>query len=65
MVLGTPLARVIADGDDWRVAFGVLAGSAVAVALVVRAVVPSRERSATGGARDDTASVRRWLRRSS
>ena len=54
MVIGTPLARVLADVTSWRVAFGVLAGSAVAVAVVVRAVVPSRPRSVRD-ARDDTA----------
>lgn len=54
MVIGTPLARVLADVTSWRVAFGMLAGSAVAVAVVVRAVVPSRPRSVRD-ARDDTA----------
>ncbi|HKX67108.1 MAG TPA: MFS transporter [Intrasporangium sp.] len=55
MVIGTPLARVVADVTSWRVAFVVLAASAVAVALVVRAVVPSRARSGTGGGRDEAA----------
>ncbi|HEY9496798.1 MAG TPA: MFS transporter, partial [Intrasporangium sp.] len=55
MVIGTPLARVLADVTSWRVAFGVLAGSAVAVAVVVWAVVPSRPRLVRGGASGDTA----------
>lgn len=40
MVLGTPLARVVADVSSWRIAFVVLALAALAVAVLVRAVVP-------------------------
>jgi predicted MFS family arabinose efflux permease len=48
MVLGTPLARLIADVASWRVAFGVLALATLGVALLVRAVVPGRPRASTG-----------------
>ena len=44
MVLGTPLARLIADLASWRLAFGVLAIAAFMVAWVVRAIVPARPR---------------------
>lgn len=54
MVIGTPLARLVADVASWRVAFVVLAGAAFAVALLVRAVVPTRPRRASGPAGDGT-----------
>jgi MFS transporter, DHA1 family, inner membrane transport protein len=45
MVLGTPLARFIADLTSWRVAFAVFAGAALATGLLVHAVVPTRPRT--------------------
>ncbi len=39
MVLGTPLASLVARVADWRVAFGALAGLALVAALAVRVVV--------------------------
>ncbi|MGS0687646.1 MFS transporter [Nakamurella sp. GG22] len=59
-VIGTPLARLIADGAGWRVAFLVLAVAALAIALLVRALVPGRPRSQPGTA--DPTAVRDPLR---
>jgi predicted MFS family arabinose efflux permease len=39
MVLGTPVARLVADLADWRTSFAVLAGFTALVAVLVRAVV--------------------------
>lgn len=59
MVVGTPLARLVADAAGWRAAFGALAVlgvlGAVAVRLVVaRAAVPAA-REVPAGATDDGA----------
>ena len=45
LVVGTPLVRVIADATSWRLAFGMLAVAALAVALAVWALVPGRPRA--------------------
>lgn len=50
MVLGTPLARLIADQSSWRTAFAILAVAALGIGLLVRALVPSRPRRATTSA---------------
>lgn len=55
MVVGTPLARLVADAAGWRAAFAGLAAAAAAMAGVVRATVPAVPRrthtrgSAAGG----------------
>lgn len=71
MVVGTPLARLVADAAGWRAAFGALAAlgllAAVAVRLVVaRAVVPDRastdtDAQATAGAVGTGRGPRRLL----
>ncbi len=60
MVIGTPLARLIADGAGWRVAFLVVSLAALGIALLVRALVPRRPRSEPGAA--DGTAVRDPLR---
>lgn len=50
MVLGTPLARLIADLTSWRIAFVALAVVALVVGLLVRALVPARPRGDTSSA---------------
>lgn len=57
MVVGTPLARLVADAAGWRAAFGALAVlgvlGAVAVRLVVaRAAVPAAAAGSTGSTTD-------------
>lgn len=47
MVVGTPAARLVADLTSWRTAFVLLAVAAVVIALLVRALVPTRPRLAT------------------
>ncbi|GGM22023.1 MFS transporter [Promicromonospora citrea] len=49
MVVGTPLARLVADVAGWRTAFGALAVLSLLGAVAVRAVVP-RAVAAAGGA---------------
>lgn len=46
LVVGTPVVRVVADATSWRVAFGLVAVAALAVALAVRTLVPRRPRVA-------------------
>lgn len=46
LVVGTPVVRVVADATSWRVAFGLVAVAALAVALAVRTLVPRRPRAA-------------------
>ncbi|HWV48427.1 MAG TPA: MFS transporter [Microbacterium sp.] len=46
VVIGTPLARLVADATDWRIAFAVLAGLLTAAAVAVGIVVPSIPRDA-------------------
>ena len=41
MILGTPLARLLTDAAGWRTAFAALAAVAVAIALLVRTLVPA------------------------
>ncbi|WP_426562036.1 MFS transporter [Angustibacter sp. McL0619] len=56
MVLGTPVARLVADLAGWRTSFAVLGGFAVVVAVLVRAVVaPGRRTTRTAAARTDNA----------
>ncbi|MFT4289390.1 MFS transporter [Nocardioides sp.] len=62
MVLGTPLARVVADVAGWRTAFVVLAGLGLVVAVLVRIVVPRGAPVEVGGpAADGHASPRPML----
>ena len=56
VVIGTPLARLVADATDWRIAFAALAGLLAAAAVAVRIVVPSTPRGAT--ATSSTSSAR-------
>ncbi len=60
MVVGTPLARLIADVASWRVAFVVLSVAALGIALLVRALVPGPPRSEPGTV--DARAVRDPLR---
>ncbi|WP_233275956.1 MFS transporter [Isoptericola variabilis] len=53
MVLGTPLASLVARAADWRVAFGALAALALAAALAVRLVVAPSPRVPDGATRPD------------
>ncbi|MDC5699150.1 MFS transporter, partial [Intrasporangium calvum] len=46
LVVGTPVVRVVADATSWRVALGLVAVAALAVALAVRTLVPRRPRVA-------------------
>ncbi|NED95867.1 MFS transporter [Phytoactinopolyspora alkaliphila] len=52
MVVGTPVARLIADASSWRAAFVVLAVAALGTGLLVRALVPARPRRAAASADD-------------
>ncbi|UMG94237.1 MFS transporter [Nocardioides sp. TF02-7] len=60
MVLGTPVARLVADVSGWRAAFAVLAAAALVVAVLVVALVPRRPRA--GGSGSTTTSGRGPLR---
>jgi MFS transporter, DHA1 family, inner membrane transport protein len=62
MVLGTPLARSIADGVGWRAPFAILAGGGFVVAgLVQLVVIPgSATRWTPGTGNDGHASVSAW-----
>ncbi|MDM7855078.1 MFS transporter [Cellulomonas alba] len=58
MVLGAPVASLVARVASWRVAFGLLAGATVVAAVLVRAVVQGTAGAAgsrAGGADDDSA----------
>lgn len=44
MVIGTPLARLLADAGDWRWAFAALGAALGAAAIAVRVTVPLRDR---------------------
>ena len=57
MVLGTPLARLIADLTSWRTAFVVFAVAALATGLLVHVLVPTRPRTTTGSS-DPTGRAR-------
>ncbi|WP_341945893.1 MFS transporter [Microbacterium sp. LWH11-1.2] len=62
MVIGTPLARVLADATDWRVAFLVLAAALAVIAIIVAVSVPLVVRqpsAAAGGERSSRAAGRR------
>lgn len=56
MVIGTPLARVLADATNWRVAFGILAVALAAVAVVVAVTVPPVVRQPADASRVEQAS---------
>ncbi|WP_436699841.1 MFS transporter [Nocardioides sp. BYT-33-1] len=52
MVLGTPVARLIADLVGWRASFGMLAGASLVVAVLVGRVVPEAVVEQAAGPRE-------------